>query len=134
MIDSIISAEIPDKDADPLLYAVVTRKMMHGPCGDLNPGCVCMKNGRCEKRFPKNFCSETREKDDGYPDYRRRSPEEGGNSYTIKRGDREILMTNAWVVPYSPFLCRVFECHINLEMCHSIDAIKYVCKVTAIYF
>lgn len=38
-IDSIICAELPDKDNEneAALYDTVTRCMMHGPCGDDNP-------------------------------------------------------------------------------------------------
>ena len=32
-IDSIISAEIPDETVDSKLHAVVTKHMIHGPCG-----------------------------------------------------------------------------------------------------
>ena len=43
MIDIFISAEIPDVRTDPLGYALVEEFMMHGPCGDFNPNCPCMK-------------------------------------------------------------------------------------------
>ena len=102
--------------------------MIHGPCGAFNPDSPCMKDGKCTKGFPKPFCSETSTSNDGYPAYRRRSPEEGGNSYTIWKNGELFEITNAWVVPYSPFLSRTFECHINVEVCHSIKSIKYVCS------
>ncbi|XP_067944956.1 ATP-dependent DNA helicase PIF1-like [Watersipora subatra] len=35
-VDSIISAEIPDNEEDPTLYSIVTKQMIHGPCGNLN--------------------------------------------------------------------------------------------------
>jgi hypothetical protein len=44
-IDSFVSAEIPDPNEDPLGYILVSEFMMHGPCGDLNDKCVCMKDG-----------------------------------------------------------------------------------------
>lgn len=34
------------------------------------------------------------------------------------------------VVPYNPWLLRQFDCHINVELCMSIKAIKYVIKYT----
>lgn len=37
-------------------------------------------------------------------------------------------MDNRWVVPFNPVLCRTFDCHINVEYCHSVKAIKYICK------
>ena len=69
-VDEIISAEIPCKETDPLLYEIVTKHMIHGPCGNMNPGCVCMENGKCSKNFPKPFCSETQSDGDGYPKYK----------------------------------------------------------------
>ncbi|KAG5550811.1 hypothetical protein RHGRI_015690 [Rhododendron griersonianum] len=35
-IDPLISAEIPDKNQHPHLYAMVLKHMLHGPCGELN--------------------------------------------------------------------------------------------------
>ena len=43
-----------------------------------------------------------------------------------KQVEQEV--TNQWVVPYNPFLLRKFNCHINVEMCSSINSIKYVLK------
>jgi hypothetical protein len=59
LIDSFISAEIPDPNTDPLAYCLVAEHMIHGPCGPLNPGCPCMKNGRCSKNYPKEFHETT---------------------------------------------------------------------------
>ena len=35
-IDSVISAEIPDRDSDTQLFEIVKSAMVHGPCGTLN--------------------------------------------------------------------------------------------------
>jgi hypothetical protein len=43
--DKYISAEIPDKDKYPVLYDLVCKHMMHGPCGVLNDKCACMQDG-----------------------------------------------------------------------------------------
>ncbi|XP_073265278.1 uncharacterized protein [Populus alba] len=40
-VDSIISAEIPDKHQDPICYEIVSKFMMHGPCGAANPKAQC---------------------------------------------------------------------------------------------
>ena len=67
--------------------------------------------------------------EDGYPKYRRRSPDDGGFTATIRQGNqREITVDNKWVVSYSPLLCKAFNAHINVEYCNSIKSIKYVCK------
>jgi len=41
--DNIISAKLPDPEKDPILFDVVTRYMIHGPCGELNVNSPCMK-------------------------------------------------------------------------------------------
>jgi len=53
--DLFVSAEIPDCELNPLAYEIVITMMMHGPYGILNPLSPCMKNGKCQKHYPKNF-------------------------------------------------------------------------------
>nr|XP_020179428.2 uncharacterized protein LOC109765053 [Aegilops tauschii subsp. strangulata] len=38
------------------------------------------------------------------------------------------MLDNRWVVPYNPYLLRMFNCHINVEVCSSIKAVKYLYK------
>ena len=38
------------------------------------------------------------------------------------------LRDNRWVVPYNKVLCGKFRCHINVEICTSIKAVKYLYK------
>jgi hypothetical protein len=40
----------------------------------------------------------------------------------------EIEVDNRWDVPYSPVLSKMFQAHINVEWCHSVKSIKYICK------
>ena len=54
--------------------------------------------------------------------YRRRAPGDGGQQ--VEHGGRTI--SNEWVVPYSPYLSLRYECHINVEVCSSVDGVKYV--------
>lgn len=126
-IDDIISAEFPVKEEDPLLFEIISKNMVHGPCGEHNNQSPCMVNGKCSKRYPRDFLQETQTGDDGYPKYRRRSPEDGGFSGVINQRTG-IVVDNRWVVPHSPMLCRVFNAHINVEFCNSVQAIKYICK------
>lgn len=129
-IDWIISAEIPDIQVDRELHDIVRKHMIHGPCGELNMHSPCMKNGRCTKNYPRELSHETITNDKGYPLYRRRSPEDGGFTTTIKmhgEGGKEEVINNKWIVPYCPFLSKGFGGHINVECCNSVEAIKYIC-------
>jgi len=38
------------------------------------------------------------------------------------------MLDNRWVVPYNPYFLRMFNCHINVEVCSSIKAVKYLYK------
>lgn len=49
--DCIVRAEIPDREEEPLLYNIVLRHMIHGPCGAVNDNSPCMKNGTCKTVF-----------------------------------------------------------------------------------
>lgn len=127
-IDSIISAELPDPDTDGELFELVKRHMIHGPCGALNQNSPCMKDGKCQKRFPKRMVPETIHGEDSYPLYRRRSQTDGGNTTVLPVRGHDTVVDNRWIVPYNPVLLRLFETHINVEYCHSVKAIKYICK------
>lgn len=127
-IDDVISAEIPNQATDPILYEVVINNMIHGPCGDFNTNSPCMINGKCSKRYPRAFVSDTIHGDDGYPLYRRRSTNNNGKSFIKIIRSVPVEIDNRWVVPYTPLLSKTFKAHINVESCSSIKAIKYVCK------
>jgi hypothetical protein len=119
--DTIVSAEIPDENSNPNTFNTVKQSMMHGPCGILNPNAPCMKDGKCSKKYPRNFQENTTENEDGYPIYRRRN-----NNRTVKV--KGIDLDNRWVVPYNPYLTTKYNCHINVEICSSITAVKYLFK------
>ncbi|XP_071680445.1 uncharacterized protein [Lolium perenne] len=58
---------------------------------------------------------------DSYPLYRRRND---GCKVMV----RKAWLDNRWVVPYNPHLLRHLNCHINVEACSSIKAVKYLFK------
>lgn len=120
-VDSLICAEIPDVFSDPLGYALVDEFMIHGPCGDKNKSCVCMKNGHCSKHFPKGFQEETTMDEFGFTVYRRRND----GRYVVKNG---IKLDNRWVVPYNMKLLKKYQAHINVESCNKSNMIKYLFK------
>jgi hypothetical protein len=37
-------------------------------------------------------------------------------------------LDNRWVLPYNPYLLCLFNCHINVQACGSIKAVKYLFK------
>nr|XP_042912535.1 uncharacterized protein LOC122272676 [Parasteatoda tepidariorum] len=128
-IDKIISAEIPNPNVDQELFDIVTTNMIHGPCGSLNMMSPCMDNGKCTKRFPKPCQTDTITNIDGYPSYRRRDVDNGGQSYELRLSNGvRVDVDNRWVVPYSPLLCKTYKTHINVELCSSVMSIKYICK------
>jgi len=118
--DSIVSAEIPDPEIYPLAYETVTTTMMHGPCGVMNPNAPCMKDGICQKHYPKSFQESTKESNNGYPIYRRR---DNGRFIETRTG---IRLDNRWVVPHNVRLINKYNAHINVEICNSILAVKYL--------
>ena len=123
-IDGIVSAEIPNPIQMPLLFRLVGEHMIHGPCGP-----KCMERDVCTKNFPKAFCEQSIYQENGYPKYRRRSPDNGG--YTcLKHVNNDVVveMDNRFVVPYSPALLLKYQCHINVEVCSSFQSVKYVHK------
>ncbi|GFQ82483.1 helitron_like_N domain-containing protein [Trichonephila clavata] len=125
--DDVICAEIPRADVDKDLHAVIIKNMIHGPCGKLNPNSPCMVDGKCSKKYPRAFTANTIT-DDGYPRYRRRSTEDGGNLAAVHMQNGVIEVDNRWVVPYSPLLSKTYRAHINVEYCNSVKSIKYICK------
>ena len=70
--------------------------MIHGPYGVEYPNTLCMKDGKCEKNFPKPFFKATiLDKDLSHPTYCRHSPEDGGQTVFVKGK----TVDNRWVVP-----------------------------------
>jgi len=68
--DHMVSVELPNKDAHPTLFEVVTNCMLRGPCGTINPHYPCMANDVCSKGYPKAFTKHTTDTTGSYPTYR----------------------------------------------------------------
>ena len=136
-IDEIISAELPDpiQHPDGILPQVITSVMVHGPCGIHAPNAPCMTAKYpggpkvCSKQYPRAFQAETIIQPDGYPLYRRQN---NGLQHTVSirgiTGATTFTFDNQWVVPYNPYLSWRYKAHINVEVCASIQAIKYIHK------
>ena len=92
-IEIYCRAEIPpiDSERDYDLWRQVTSKMIHQPCGEFNPTASCCKrNGKCKKFFPKEYSSRSYFDSDGKAIYQRRSPDEGGETAFINKGDQTL--------------------------------------------
>ncbi|GBM48538.1 hypothetical protein AVEN_184562-1 [Araneus ventricosus] len=119
-IYKFVSAELPDPCTDLRLFQIVTKCMVHGPCGTININSPCMRDGQCCKSFPKQFKDDTKENVNGYTIYRRRATE------PVQVGKYSI--DNRWVVPYNPWLLKKCNAHINVEVCASVKSVKYLYK------
>lgn len=133
-INKIVSAEIPDPVVNPKLHAIVTRNMIHGPCGQVNPNSPCMDTTSCgkvcQKQFPREFIQHTVLANATYPHYRRRSQQHGGRTHLLKVQGQNFTVDNRWIVPYSPFLSLKYNAHINVEVVISVSCVKYLYKYT----
>nr|VDD46531.1 unnamed protein product [Brassica oleracea] len=121
-VDAIISAELPDKEKDPEAYALVTKHMIHGPCGVMNPKSPCMDKNVCTRKFPRPYNDNTSVDKSGYILYRRRR-----NEYaTVVKN--EATLDNTFVVSHNIDLLKKYEAHINVEWCNRTSAVKYLFK------
>ncbi|KAJ4806202.1 hypothetical protein LUZ62_018768 [Rhynchospora pubera] len=120
-IDSIISAELPDPAIDSEGYAVVSRFMLHGPCGASKPTSPCMRDGKCKKNFPKDYAGSTILTHDEFVRYRRRD-------LGITARKNGCLLDNRHVVPHNIKMLIKYDAHINVERCHSSSTVKYLFK------
>lgn len=118
--DKIVSAELPDLKSNPKMHETIRRHNIHGPCGKLNESATCMVNGKCSKRYPREFINITTEDENGYPRYKR--PNKG--TFIVGK----YKLDNKWIVPYNAFLSTKFDCHINVEVCTTVKAVKYLYK------
>ncbi|XP_020266488.1 uncharacterized protein LOC109841977 [Asparagus officinalis] len=129
--DKYVSAEIPNQYENPILYELVKKHMMHGPCGELDMKNVCMQNGECKYHYPREseckyhypreFSPRSVQAKDAYPIYKRSK-----NNRTMLV--RNKILNNQWVVPYNPYFLIRYNCHINVEICSGIKAVKYLYK------
>lgn len=125
-IDNMVSAEIPCPLRSKNLYDVIMKHNIHNPCGSshkANAVCLNPETGKCSKEFPKPFRSDTFSTSDGYPKYKR--VDNTASNHVL---NSNIRVHNGWVVPYNPFLSLKYDAHINVEICTSIKAIKYIHK------
>lgn len=122
-IENAIWAEIPGEKY-PVLRERVLRHMIHLPCDSKFRKCVQKRGNRCSKGFPKPFQEKTVLTEDSYPLYRRRRQPAVQTAY----GNQKFTVSNRFVVPYNPYLLMKFNAHINVELCNTVTAVKYLYK------
>jgi hypothetical protein len=84
-------------------------------------------NKKCSKGFLKTFSEQTILAHNGYPVYCKIA--EVGTPMTIpgpRNWHEPKGIDNHWVIPYSPYLYKKYNAHINVEVCGGITAIKYI--------
>lgn len=122
-VDKCISAQIPDLKQHPKLYELVLKHMIHMPCHSPKPKCKPKPfSSVCNKNFPKELQEKTILDENSYPRYcRPHIPD------IIYRG-KNVKINNKYVVPYNAFLLLKYQCHINVEVCSTTKAVKYLYK------
>ena len=133
--DQMVCAELPPKGApgseQRRLYDIVTRNMTHD-CTPQRCDPNAHGNGYCKDHYPKPFTDQTYIDDEhGIMMYRRRDPaamlpEEWPQMPQDQQ--EEMRMKQSRVVPYNAFLLLKYNCHINVEISTSAQAIKYLFK------
>ena len=90
-----------------------------------------MDKGKCTANYPKQFQPNTLLNVDGYPIYRRREMP----PVTVVRRSKTAPFTweprqvdNRDVVPYNKGLLLKYNAHINVEVCTSVQCVKYIYK------
>jgi hypothetical protein len=134
-IDKLVSAELPNRRTESVLFSTVTTCLIHRcnhncrSVNDININNID-SNYPCLKGYPKSFHSNTIQGNDGYPVYRRLSPDHGGSFYLPDNNSNRdpIAIDNSRVVPHNPYLTLKYNAHINVEICNSVNAIKYLHK------
>jgi len=79
-----------------------------------------MKNNVCIKNFPKKLQEYTTINEQGKTLYKRSS----GRKAEV----RGKTIDDGYIVPYNPYLILKYNCHINVEVCASMKAVKYLFK------
>ena len=73
------------------------------------------------EKIPKSFAEFTTTGSDSYPIYQRRD-----NKRTVQVNSVEL---DSWVVPYNPYLLLKYNAHINVEICSTVSAVKYLYNI-----
>ena len=70
-----------------------------------------MIDNKCSKRYPRALVDDTITGNDGYPLYRRRSAEDGGNSTVIKVRNQDVDAHQRRILQ----LCQIDQIHLQIR-------------------
>ena len=98
-----------------------------------------LSGGFSPKGFPKEFNDETEMNNDGFPCYQRRQIPWDAHSEEMQKkltkytqnefGQPEKdFIDNRHIVSYNKHLSLLFNCHLNVEYCGTVGAVKYLYK------
>lgn len=133
-VDEVVCAELPAKGGGTpleerqkdLLRGIVLQHMVHNDCRQNPSRCRCCSetaDGRCRFHFPKSYQDTTFfDENELWPKCRRRC----GAEYEHDLNGRTI--TSQWIATYNPYLLIKYNCHLNVEIVSSIEAVKYLYK------
>ncbi|KAJ5554999.1 hypothetical protein N7535_007441 [Penicillium sp. DV-2018c] len=115
-MDEIVSAEVPSKDGPygQELYDIVTKVLIHKPCGKHDPSSSFMRDQMCPM--------------DRYPFYRRRNLPTGYFVRSKLDPQEMVEIRNGWLVPYNPYLAWKFKAHVNVQIVSSMKTICYITR------
>ena len=118
-------------DLNESLQHIVESQMTHDSCNVWNFSASCMKDNSkdskwvCEKKFSKSYQIEIIIQIDDYSLYRRR---QNDHIWMKHVNDKDVYLNNIWVISYNLYLTRKYSAHINVEICNSVQIIKYIHK------
>jgi len=82
-----------------------------------------MVNSVFKKRYLRTFSDDTTQGEDGYLVYCRRN-----DGQMFRKTLDGFVYDNQWMVPHNPYLTKMFNAHINVEVSTSIRSVKYLFK------
>jgi hypothetical protein len=109
-INCLVSAELPLPMNAPL-FETITKCLLHGPCGQEYSNAPYMVNGVCKKRYLRAFSKELTQGENSYHVFHQRN-----NARTFRKIPNGFASDNQWVVPHNPYLTKMFNAHINVEV------------------
>jgi hypothetical protein len=96
--------------------------MLHNLYGATYSNALCMQNTKCSKQYPMLFNLETQFGNNGYPNYARPNDSQ---TFSNLKGH---FFNNQSVVSHNLYLLAKYNCHINVKICASVKAVKYIHK------